>query len=102
MNSILKKIFEPKKNIIFFLLFVFTIILFFSCLDYTYKKMKALIILFYFLPGVIFFVFGSIYNIKMYKNVEIKKKIIILFPLLIIVLYLIYILCMLFYAMIYR
>lgn len=74
----------------------------FVYLDYTYKKMKAIIILFYFFPGILLFSFSSIYNIRKYKNVEIKTKLMILFPLLIIILYVLYILLMLGYAMIYR
>jgi len=102
MNDFFKKVFEPKKNLIYFILFALSIIFMFVYLDYTYKKMKAIIILFYFFPGILLFSFSSIYNIRKYKNVEIKTKLMILFPLLIIILYVLYILLMLGYAMIYR
>lgn len=102
MKNMLKKIFEPKKNLIYFILFALSIIIMFTCLDYTYKKVKAIIILIYFFPGILFFAFGSIYNIRRYRNAEIKIKILVFFPLLIIILYIIYILLMLVYAMIYR
>ncbi|QQV03066.1 MULTISPECIES: hypothetical protein [Chryseobacterium] len=102
MNDILKKVFEPKRNLVCFILFALSIIIMFTCLDYTYKKMKTIIILIYFFPGILFFAFGSIYNITRYKNAEIKIKLLVLFPLLIIILYIVYILLMLAYAITYR
>ncbi len=102
MNDFLKKVFEPQKNLIYFILFVLSVTFMFAYLDYTYKKMKAIIILFYFFPGILFFSFSSIYNIRKHKNAELKTKLIILFPLIIIVLYILYILLLLGYAMIYR
>lgn len=98
----MKEYFTPKKILIFFILFVISIIFMYIYLDYTYKKLKTVIILVYFFPGILFFAISSIYNIRKYKNAEIGTKLLILFPLLIIILYVIYVLLMLTYAMIYK
>ncbi len=102
MENIFKRIFNPQRILIFFILFVISVIFMSEYFDYTYKKLKTIIALVYFFPCVLFFAFSSIYNIKMYKKAEIKTKLIILFPLIIIVFYIIYILFMLGYAMVYR
>ena len=100
----MKKIFNPKRNLVLFILFVISIIVISNFREYMYahKFINILIVVFYFFPGILFFAFSSIYNIRKCKNAEIKTKVIILFPLLIIVLYILYILLMLGYAMIYR
>lgn len=102
MKKILKNIFNPQRILIYFVLFAISIIFMYVYLDYTYKKLKTIIILTYFVPGILFFIFSSIYNIKQNKSSEISIKLIILLPLLIIVLYVLCILTMLGYAMIYK
>lgn len=102
MENIFKKKFAPNKVLILFVFFAISIIFLYTFFDYTYKKLKMIITLIYFFPGIIFFSFISIYNIKKYSKSDIKIKLVILFPLLVIILYIMYIIGMLLYAMIYR
>lgn len=90
MKTIIKKILDPKRIIVFFILFTFSMISIYVSFDYTYKKMKALITIFYFLPGLLFFSVTSIYNFLRYQQKSLIIKFITLTPLIVIVIYLLY------------
>lgn len=84
MKKIFRKLIEPHTVFVLFLLFVISLIVFFEIFDYRYKKFKALVTLFYILPGLIFFIISSVYNVIINKNKNLLNKLIILTPLVII------------------
>jgi len=96
MKKIFKKLIEPYTVLILFLVFVISTIFFFEMFDYKYKKLKALMTLLYFVPGLLFFIISSIYNLVIYKNKNLVIKLIILTPLIIISIYFIYLIILLF------
>lgn len=102
MKKLLNKFLEPKKLLLFFIIFAISIIFIFMTYDYKYKKLKTLIMLFYFFPGILLFVSSSIYNLIKYKKENIPNKIIILIPLLAIITYFLWIFFMVLYALIFR
>lgn len=102
MKKLLSKSLEPKKTLLFFMLFAISMIFIFIFFDYKYKKIKTLIMLFYFFPGILLFVFSSIYNLIRYKNENAQTKIITLTPLVVIFIYFLWIFLMVLYAVIFR
>lgn len=90
MKTIITKILNPKLIIVFFIIFTFSMISIYISFDYTYKKMKALITIFYFLPGLLFFSATSVYNFLRYQQKNLILKFIILTPLIVIIIYILY------------
>lgn len=95
MKNILKKILNPSIILIIFVVFVISLILFFMKFDYTYKKLKALVTIFYILPGLVFFCISSIYNFILYKDKKLSNKLVILTPLIVITGYFVYLIILL-------
>ena len=95
MKKLFRKLIEPYTVFVLFLLFVISLIVFFETFDYRYKKLKALVTLFYILPGLIFFITSSVYNVIINKNKTLLNKLIILTPLVIIIIYFIYLMVLL-------
>lgn len=94
MKNILQKIPKPIPLLVLFMLFTISIVLitkFFMEYMYSHKLTNFLIVIFYFIPGLIFFSIASINNFfknKSYNSLLIK--IISLIPVIAIILYFLY------------
>lgn len=104
MKKILNKIIHPKYLLILFILFNLSIFILHSFMDYMYANQMTniSIVLFYFIPLLLFFTISSIYNFIKFKNSKGTIKIIVLIPLIIIILYFIYTISILSYAIFFR
>ncbi len=90
MKTTLQKIFNPYLILLLFVIFIISVISIYISFDYTYKKLKALITLFYFLPCLLFFTIASIYNFVRFKKEKLALKLIVLTPIIVIILYMLY------------
>lgn len=98
MKSILQKIPKPIPLLILFILFVSSIIILINFMDYMYshKILNILIVIVYFIPGLLFFSIASGYNFLINKNYNnLFIKIITLIPLIVILIYFLYFLIVL-------
>ncbi len=92
MKNIFKKIIDPINFVVIFILFIMSILAMYKYMDYTYNRVKSFIVVFYLLPGLLFFTIFSIFNFIRFKNTKnLYTKLITLVPLLVIVIYLLYI-----------
>ncbi|AZA62807.1 hypothetical protein EG340_18065 [Chryseobacterium indoltheticum] len=93
MKKIFNKAIEPANFVVIFLLFVISILLMYTYMDYKYNRIKNFIVFFYLLPGLLFFTVFSIYNLIRFKNSKnLSRKFLSLVPLVIIIIYFLYIL----------
>ncbi|SHG85264.1 hypothetical protein [Chryseobacterium vrystaatense] len=100
----MKKIFNfltPTKVLVIFILFVISVICIYQIDPYEYKKIRASLLFLYFIPGLFVFMLVLIYNLKKsIKENNLKNKVISIIPLFLIILYVLYIFIMVFYAVI--
>ena len=83
MKKLLNKILNPKYFLILLILFSLSIFILQGFMDYMYanKMINISIVLFYFIPLLLFFTISSIYNFIKFKNSKGNIKIIVLIPL---------------------
>ncbi len=98
----MKKIFNPNLVLFYFILFLISIVTMYISFDYTFKKLKSLILIFYFIPGLLFFIISSVYNYIKHKKESKIVKIVSVIPILVIMLYFVFMIVLAIYAVLFK